>query len=108
METVEGRYAALFFQAVRVGRQVLGPTEFGMGVALEGYGVSLVGLERYGEAESPLLEAWSILHPIVGDEHRSARVISTALAEVYAARGDEAKARQWAGRAEAASPTEAR
>jgi hypothetical protein len=83
-------------EAVEVGRLVVGPQEFGMGVALESYGLSLVGLDRHDEAESPLLEAWGILSPILGEEHRSPQTIARNLAEIYRRRGDEARAARWA------------
>ena len=90
------------------------PGHWHTGAFLTDHGQTLLGLERYDEAEAELLEAYAIFEPALGPEHEwSVRVVTTLvrlygeLDEARPGAGYEAKAEAWQARlpvGEAASP----
>ncbi len=68
------------------------------GSALRTWGRALTELERFGEAESVLLEAYELQAEALGSEHRRAQATAESLRDVYSAWGRNDDAELWAER----------
>ncbi len=62
------------------------------------YGRSLMGLERYAEAETQLLQAYESGREMRGAEHEDVRTCASRLVDLYRAWGRPEKARDYEGR----------
>jgi tetratricopeptide (TPR) repeat protein len=84
--------AKLLEPTVAASRKSLGNERYGTGFALCAYGESLLGLERYEEAEAALLESRSILLSVFGAGDPNLRRPEEALLRIYADTGRDEEA----------------
>jgi hypothetical protein len=95
----------LLAAAVDGARKTLPVGHSTIGEYLLDYGACLTRLERYGEAETPLLEAHQTLAAALGPAHKKTIKSVRSLINLYEAWNKPDLAAEWQARLDAAEPT---
>ncbi len=83
-------------EGLRVLRKILPADDVRIQLSEYGYGITLVEVGRYDEAEPMLLGNYDVLSGRFGPKHLHSRTVAGALSDLYKARGDAASAEQFA------------
>jgi eukaryotic-like serine/threonine-protein kinase len=86
---------AILAKALATSERVMPPGFFGTGITMQSYCDALLGLQRYGEAETYLLKAYHILVPVMGEDRPGVQRVIGSLVQVYERTGRPDKAAEW-------------